>query len=98
MQDDRLQMDIGRGTVVKLPEQETQRRLDATTPQWPIMHGITYGVSRDQMMARHKANHIQIAYAKSVEAANRCLAAKASMAQALGIEVHVCGSKNGITD
>ena len=98
MQDDRLQMDIGRGTVVKLPEQETQRRLDATTPQWPIMHGITYGVSRDQMMARHKANHIQIAYAKSVEAANRCLAAKASMAQALGIEIHVCGSKNGITD
>ena len=98
MQDDRLQMDIGRGTVVKLPEQETQRRLDAKTPQWPIMHGITYGVSRDQMMARHKANHIQIAYAKSVEAANRCLAAKASMAQALGIEVHVCGSKNGITD
>ena len=37
--------------------------LDSTTPQWPIMHAVTYGVTRDQMMARHKANHIQVAYA-----------------------------------
>ena len=34
-----------------------------TTPQWPIMHAVTHGVTRDQMMARHKANHIQVAYA-----------------------------------
>ena len=53
IQEDRLHMDIGRGKVVKLPDEETQRRLDETTPVWPIMHGITYGVSRDQMMARH---------------------------------------------
>ena len=96
IQEDRLHMDIGRGKVVKLPDEETQRRLDETTPVWPIMHGITYGVSRDQMMARHKANHIQVAYAKSADAANRCLAGKAAMAQALGIEVHLCGNKNGL--
>ena len=29
------------------------------------MHAVTYGVTRDQMMARHKANHIQVAYANS---------------------------------
>ena len=89
-------MDIGRGKVVKLPETETQKRLDATTPIWPIMHGVTYGVSRDQMMAQHKANHIQVAYAKSSNAANRCLAAKSAMTQSLGIEVHVCGTQNGL--
>ena len=94
VQNDRLHMDVGRGKVVKLPEAETQKRLNATTPVWPITHGVTYGVSRDQMMARHKANHIQIAYAKSSNAANRCLAAKSAMAQSLGIEVHVCGTQN----
>src|SRR6185437_4433479 len=58
---DRLRMDLGRAAAVELPMEETQRRWDATTPQWPIMHAVTYGVSRDQMMARHKANHIQVA-------------------------------------
>ena len=35
--------------------------------QWPIMHGVLHGISRDQMMARHKANHIQVAYARSAQ-------------------------------
>ena len=47
--------------------------LEATTPQWPIMHAVTYGVSRDQMMARHKANHIQVAYANSAGEADRAM-------------------------
>ena len=51
--------------------EETERRWQATTPQWPIMHAVTYGVSRDQMMARHKSNHIQVAYANS-PAGGRC--------------------------
>ena len=71
IEDDRLKMDLGRAGVVKLPEEETERRWQATTPPWPIMHAVTYGVSRDQMMARHKANHIQVAYAKSAEDADR---------------------------
>jgi hypothetical protein len=96
VQNDELHMDIGRGGVVKLPEKETQKRWDATTPQWPIMHGVTYGITRDQMMARHKANHIQVAYAKSAEAADRALAVKAAMMQALGLKVHVCGTRNGL--
>ena len=35
----------------------------ATTPQWPIMHAMLHGVSRDQLMARHQANHVNVAYA-----------------------------------
>jgi hypothetical protein len=91
--EDGLQMDLGRGGVVALPEVETRRRLEATTPQWPIMHAVTYGVSRDQLMAKHQANHIQVAYAKDATAADECLFAKAAFARALGIQVNVCGQR-----
>lgn len=94
--DGKLKMDLGRAGVVELPPEETQRRWDATTPQWPIMHAVTYGITRDQMMARHKANHIQVAYANSAEEADKAMLAKAAMAQAMGIDVYICGTrKNG---
>ena len=89
----KLKMDLGRAKVVKLPKGETQRRWDATTPQWPIMHAVTYGVSRDQMMARHKSNHIQVAYATTAAKADQAMLAKAAMADALGLEVAVCGTR-----
>lgn len=96
IENNQLNMDIGRAGVVDLPLAETQRRWDATTPQWPIMHAVTYGVSRDQMMAKHKANHIQVAYATDAKSADAALFAKAAFAQALGINVNVCGTrKNG---
>ena len=88
-----LKMDLGRAGVVELPPEETQRRWDATTPQWPIMHAVTYGITRDQMMGRHKANHIQVAYANSAEEADRALLVKAAMADAMGIHVALCGTK-----
>jgi hypothetical protein len=92
--DDReLRMDLGRAGVVELPMEETQRRWDATTPQWPIMHAVTYGITRDQMMARHKANHIQVAYANSAEEADRAMLAKAAMAEAMGMNVSICGTR-----
>ena len=91
--DGELRMDLGRAGVAELPMEETQRRWDATTPQWPIMHAVTYGVTRDQMMARHKANHIQVAYAHSADEADKVLLVKAAMADALGIKVAVCGTK-----
>ncbi|MEX0678218.1 MAG: fucose isomerase [Pirellulales bacterium] len=92
----RLCMDLGRAEVVDLPREETERRWQATTPQWPIMHAVTYGVSRDQMMARHKANHMQVVYATGDTEADRALVAKASMAEALGLDVFLCGThKNG---
>ncbi len=58
-----LKVDLGRAGVLDLPPEETERRWQMTTPQWPIMSAVTYGVTRDQFMARHKANHIQVAYA-----------------------------------
>jgi hypothetical protein len=93
VEDDRLKMDLGRGQVVKLPSKETERRWRSSTYQWPIMHAVTYGVSRDQMMARHKSNHIQVVYASSPKLADEALLTKAHMAEALGMEVFVCGSK-----
>ena len=88
----KLHVDLGRGSAVKLPDEETKRRREATTPQWPIMHAVLHSVTRDQMMARHKANHIQVAYAPSPKEADRALAVKAAMFDALGLEVHLCGA------
>jgi hypothetical protein len=45
------------------------------------------------MMARHKANHIQVAYAHSAKEADLALYAKAALAAELGLEVSVCGTK-----
>jgi hypothetical protein len=89
--DSDLHVDIGRGTVVSLPEEEIQFRWESTTEQWPIMSAVLHGVNRDQMMARHKANHIQVVYAPSVDVADKALAAKAAMFSEMGIEVHLCG-------
>jgi hypothetical protein len=87
----KLHADIGRATAVELPAEETERRLQAVTPQWPIMHVLLHGISRDQFMARHPANHINVAYADTAEQADRALAAKAAMMAELGMHVHLCG-------
>ncbi|MFI7128939.1 hypothetical protein ACIBQ1_24775 [Nonomuraea sp. NPDC050153] len=89
--DARLQLDIGRASVVELPEEETERRWAATNPEWPIAHVVHHGVDRDQFMARHKANHVQVAYAPDAATADKALAAKAAFFHRLGVEVHVCG-------
>ena len=73
------------------PQAETQDRWDQTTPQWPIMHAVLKGITRDQMMARHKANHIQVAYAPDLDAARHALYAKAAAMHALGLDVNLCG-------
>ena len=95
VEDGKLKMDLGRAEVVELPLEETERRWQETTPQWPIMHAVTYGVTRDQMMARHKSNHIQVVYANTADEADKALLAKAAMAEALGLEVAVCGTRRG---
>jgi L-fucose isomerase-like protein len=88
---DALHMDVGRGGALALTQEENARRWAATTSQWPMMHAVLYGVTRDQFMAKHQANHIQVAYAPDAAAAQRVRAAKAGMAEALGIRVNVCG-------
>lgn len=89
--DNALHCDLGVGEAVLLPEEETQRRWQETTSQWPIMHGVLKGVSRDQMMARHKANHIQVVYATDEERAHQACRVKAAALATLGIQVHLCG-------
>jgi hypothetical protein len=91
--DGKLKMDLGRAKAISLPEAETQRRWKETTMQWPIMHAVTYGVTRDQMMARHKANHIHVAYANSARDADLALYTKAALAAELGLEVSTCGTR-----
>jgi hypothetical protein len=87
-----LHADLGRGTVVSLPAAETERRWKQTTYQWPIVNAVFHGVSQNQFMARHRANHVNVAYAPSAEAADKALATKAAMLADLGITVHLCGS------
>jgi len=90
----KLHCDIGRATVVSLPADEMKFRWESTTPQWPIMSAVLHGVTRDQLMAQHKANHIQVAYADSADSADKALAVKAAMLDELGITVHICGRVN----
>jgi L-fucose isomerase-like protein len=87
----KLKIDIGRGKVVALPQDEVDRRWSITTSQWPQVNAVLYGVDRDQLMARHKSNHIQLAYAPSAKDADLALGAKAAAFNALGVEVYICG-------
>ncbi|MGA7147293.1 MAG: fucose isomerase [Microbacterium sp.] len=90
-----LQADIFRGTVVELPAEETQRRKDATNPEWPIAHVVLHDITRDQFMARHKANHAQLVYAPDADTADRALIAKAAMFDRIGIAVNLVGRVEG---
>jgi L-fucose isomerase-like protein len=86
-----LKFDTGLAEVVELPAAETEERWRLTTSQWPIMHAVLQGITRDQMMARHKSNHIQVAYAPNRAEARAALFAKAAAMQELGLEVALCG-------
>jgi hypothetical protein len=54
------------------------------------------GITRDQFMARHKANHLQVAYAPDDDTAERALQTKAAMFAALGLRVHLCGESSTV--
>jgi hypothetical protein len=86
-----LAFDTGLAEAIELPENETADRLRSTTPQWPIMHAVLEGVSRDQMMAKHQANHIHVAYAPSKSAARHAMFSKAVAMHELGMKVNFCG-------
>lgn len=92
VEDGSLKFDTGLAEVVELPAEETADRWEQTTSQWPIMHAVLDGITRDQMMARHKSNHIQVVYAPSREEAKHGLLAKAAVMRELGLEVSICGN------
>jgi hypothetical protein len=93
LMDGRLRADLGRATVVELPAAETERRWQATTPQWPIMHAVLHGVG-DQMMAAAIAriNQSGLAYGTDAASANEGLARKPRCSEAMGLAVHICRS------
>lgn len=90
--DGELHCDLGVAEVVELPSSETARRWQETTPQWPIMHAVLKGITRDQMMARHKSNHIQVVYTPNEKQAHRGCRIKAAAMAELGLKVHLCGT------
>jgi hypothetical protein len=92
--DGQLHCDLGVGKSVALPAKETEERWRETTPQWPIMHAVFDGVTRDQMMARHKANHVHVVYAPDEKKAYRACRIKAAMLAEMGLQVHFCGAVN----
>lgn len=94
----RLKADLGRAKAVSLPDEENERRWQMTNWEWPMMQTVLYGITRDQMMARHKSNHIQVAYAPDATGANRALAAKAAVFCRLGIDVSICGTMHGLRE
>src|SRR5690606_11386949 len=87
VKDGLLQADLCVGRAVQLAEAETQRRWQSTSPEWPIMHAVLEGVGRDQLMARHQANHIHVVYADSEQSAHRACRIKAAALDELGIRV-----------
>ena len=87
----KLKFDTGLAEVVKLPQAETEDRWKLTTSQWPIMHAVLQGINRDQMMARHKSNHIHVVYAPDKPAAKNGLYTKAAAMAELGLDVSICG-------
>jgi hypothetical protein len=89
--DGKLKFDTGLLEVVSLPKSETEERWNLTTPQWPIMHAVFQGITRDQMMARHKSNHIQVAYGPDKAGARKALYVKAAAMRELGLDVSICG-------
>jgi L-fucose isomerase-like protein len=100
MEGSSLKADLGRGTALALPQQENERRWNLTTPQLPMMNVVLHGVQRDQFMARHKANHVQVAYGCDARSANLALMVKAVAFREMGIEVNICGdvlSESGST-
>lgn len=88
---DRLNCDLGIGESVELPQELVEDNWKQTTPQWPMMHLVMRGITRDQFMARHQANHIQVAYAPTEADARQALFAKAAAMDKLGIRVAFCG-------
>ncbi len=87
----KLKFDTGLLESIALPQEETVDRWRETTACWPIMHAVLPGITRDQMMARHKSNHIHVAYALDKKSARKAMFAKAAAMKELGMDVSFCG-------
>lgn len=91
IENNELHADVGVGKALALPDEETERRWQTTSPEWPIMHASLSGVNRDQLMAKHQSNHIHVVYTDTEEEAHRACRIKAAALAELGITVQFCG-------
>ena len=90
-EDSQVHMHVGTGTAYELPQEEFQRRLDSTTPVWPLMNVTLDGVSRDELMAGHQSNHISVAYVPEDKVAE-VTTAFMCMGLTQGIRMHLAGT------
>ncbi|MCH7526596.1 MAG: fucose isomerase [Planctomycetes bacterium] len=81
IKDGELGMDIGTGSVVKLPAPKRDAWWEGTTRQWPFM-AADLGVRQDTIMAHYLSNHIAVAYGDIFDE-------MAALSQALGFKVRV---------
>lgn len=95
VEEGRFCYDTGIAEVVALPSAETVDRLRLTASRETVLHVVLQGVTRDQMLARHKAGRVQVVCAPNKEGARRGLFAKAAAMRELGLEVAVCGNLSG---
>ncbi len=64
---------------------------EATTSQWPMMSAVLYGIDRDQLMARHQSNHIQVAYATDADGRRPAGGGQGGDGRRARHHVHLCG-------
>lgn len=86
-----LRCDLGMAEAIALPHEETERRHQATLPEWPILHALLDGMTRDQLLARAASSRFQVAYTPGKSAAKRAVYAKASVLNELGVDVSFGG-------
>jgi L-fucose isomerase-like protein len=79
-----LWMDVGRGEVVKLPEETRDAWWEGTTREWPFM-AADMGISQETLMAHYLSNHVAVAYGDVFEE-------MVALSQELGFRVRVLGS------
>lgn len=80
---DALWMDIGRGSVVKLPEPIREAWWRSTNREWPLM-AADLQVDRDTLMAHYQSNHVAVAYGDVFEE-------MVALSAELGFRVRVLG-------
>lgn len=83
-------MHIGTGRAYELPQEDFQKRLYATTRQWPLMNATLDGITRNDLMAGHQSNHITVAYIPE-EYLKFVVQAFTAMALRMGITVFLAG-------
>jgi len=83
LEDGKLHMDIGKGSVVKLPPEVRDAWWNGTTRQWPFM-ATDMGISRETLMAHYMSNHVAVAYGDIFEEMQ-------ALSKLLGFEVRILG-------